>query len=175
MDWLKIGLKLDYAFLSLVIVFEIVALTLLYRNKSSARNKNQVYLIGILLIQEFIHTTSLILYETSLANVWIYTICFYINNIFLYPTYYWIMSLITVDRFLAFYLNIRYPAHVTLKRTLKTIVFGIVILLLLCIGIVIYGINRKPFDREIFIAYLIVDAIYLILVTGTYLYIFKPK
>ena len=52
MDWIR-----EYTSLSIVIVFGIIAVPVFYCNKNIARNKNQVYLVGTLLIQELINTT----------------------------------------------------------------------------------------------------------------------
>ena len=128
MNWYNI---VEYIILSLIVIFQMIALTLLYRRKNCARNKNQVHLIGMLFFKEgfdavFIIITKVIIVEVKLGNNLLIKILRLTINIVLHPTYFLIMTLITADRFLAFYLNIKYPVYVTLKKILK--IFGLGIL-----------------------------------------------
>ena len=97
--------------LPIVAVIEIVVLALVYQHRNKGRNKNQTYIIAALCASElngaffliFIHT--LIIKEVSATLLGLFW--FYIHS-FVRLTYYSTMTLLTIDRFLVFYLNIRY-------------------------------------------------------------------
>ena len=108
--------------LPLIIMLEILALVLLYRHKNKKRNKHQVYIIAALCISalSFI-VIHIITYKraspVAISLCWLYVI------LFIRFTYYSTMTILTVDRFLVFYLNIKYQVKWPLERILKLLGF----------------------------------------------------
>ena len=98
--------------LPLIIKVEILALVLLYRHKNKKRNKHQVYIIAALCISALNGALSVIVIHiiitykraspVAISLCWLYVI------LFIRFTYYSTMTILTVDRFLVFYLNIKY-------------------------------------------------------------------
>ena len=100
-----------------VLFIQILGLILLYRQKNRSKNKNQIYLLIAIC-----HTASILAVLTILNPIkslpkellWFPEIYFRI-------LYHVFMTLFTLDRFLVFYLTIKYPIYCTPKKLLKII------------------------------------------------------
>ena len=154
-----------------------------WRRRNKRRNKHQIYLIATLCISEFngvltIAIIHIMVYKNvSLTLIGIFW--FYLH-LFVRLTYYSAMTLLTIDRFLVFYLNIRYLSKWPPERLLKSIVFIYVTSLLIftCFTVMISLklVDWLYFANLMFMPYFILDVIYIIQVRSTYFYIyFKYK
>ena len=104
------------------------------------------------------------------AILWFYIHCF------VRLTYYSTLTILTIDRFLVFYLNMRYFIVWPPEKLLKYLVFIYVISFFIwgcfvCF-IVFKLIERIHIYKIMFIPYFIWDMIYIVQVTITYFYIF---
>ena len=90
--------------------------------------------------------------------------------------YYSFMILLTSDRFLVFYLNMKYPMHCTPKKLRKIIisvvVFPMILFLILALAIQFDQIKHLNMAMIMQYVYISVDIFYIFIVTITYTYIF---
>ena len=86
------------------------------------------------------------------------------------------MGLLTIDRFLVFYLNIRYKFYVTSTKVIKLIISTVVIFLantiIFSVLIALQKITLQWLIRGISSLFLIVDFAYIFLTVATFIYIF---
>ena len=95
----------------------ILAIILLYRRKNYARIKNQIYLlIGLCHIESMFVIRSVALNLEFLPNL-----LRFCTEIYLAIIYYFFMMLLILDRFLFFYLNLKYKVYCTPKKLLKIV------------------------------------------------------
>ena len=90
-------------------------------------------------------------------------------------TYQFIMGLLTVDRFLVFYLNIRYKVYITSSKLIKLIIGTVPTFLLTAIIssvlVATLKVTKKRFDNIFDPLYLMIDVVYIFLTAATYVYI----
>ena len=165
--------------LPLIIVAEIVALVVSNQQRKRIRNKHQMYLITALCVSElngaFAAIVTHIIYgrlpEIGNAIMW-----FYIHT-FSRLSHYSTMALLTIDRFLVFHLNIKYNAVWSPAKLLKILIcfYVIAFLIFICFVYLIVSklINWIYFVNIMFLPYFICDVLYIVLVIGTYFYIFR--
>ena len=106
-----------------LIVIQIVAIALLYRDRNKRRNKHQLYIISGLCLNELNDTLiAIILHILSrkVSPLIKHMVWFYIHS-FVRLTHHSTMTLLTIDRFLAFYLNMRYLILWPSERLLKSL------------------------------------------------------
>ena len=107
-----------------------------------------------------------------MANI---ILCF--TLVFAVSIYYFIMVLLTLDRFLVFYLKFRYHFYFSPSKILKLILaiasVSFLISTVLAILTSMKIITWLQVHNKIFLVYLVFDAGYIFLVIGTYSYIFK--
>lgn len=170
---------IEYTLHSLIIVVHIVALIFLGRSRCSNRYKNQMIIINCLCICELTGTAFFISYRIFecfisllLANI---IPCF--TLVFAVSIYYFIMVLLTLDRFLVFYLKFRYHFYFSPSKILKLILaiasVSFLISTVLAILTSMKIITWLQVHNKIFLVYLVFNAGYIFLVIGTYSYIFK--
>ena len=173
----------EFILLPLIFTAEVAAFALLYRHRNKRRNKHQIYLIATLCVSEFnVVLTIAIIHIMVYKNVSLTLIgifWFYLH-LFVRLTYCSAMTLLTIDRFLVFYLNIRYLSKCPPERLLKPIVFIYVtsFLIFTCFAVMISLklVDWLYFANLMYIPYFILDVIYIIQVMSTYFYIyFKYK
>lgn len=170
----------EYISLPLLIVIEVIALVLLYRHKDSKRNKHQVYIIAALCLTELNGTLSFIIYYIvehgwSVSPVVIDIFhCYFV--LFNRLTYYLVMTLVTIDRYLVFYWNIKYLIYWPPQRLLKSIISICLISFLIWFSfsclVALKEIDGVYLVNIIFVPYFIWDVIYIGLFLATYIYIF---
>ena len=176
MNWFQ---YLECVLLPLALVVDIIALFLLYKQRNKRRHKHQMYLIGALVMSEINGIFSVVVTHiifgrisgTADAIMW-----FYIHIIYRL-TYYSTMTLLTIDRFLVFHLNIKYLATWPPEKLLKSlaciyVVSFLVFICFICL-IVLKLIDWRNFANIMFIPYSIWDVIYIVQVILTYFYIFR--
>ena len=161
------------------IIIHVGTLSLLRQHKNSIRNKNQRNIIAALcgcelsgvLLYGIIYICTLHVSKITLEVMF----CFLV--MFTKLTYYFIMSLLTMDRFLAFYLNIRYKVYVTSTKLIKLIIGTVTAFLITTIMFSVLVVTRKVtmqrLDNIILPLFLMIDVAYMFLTAGTYVYIFK--
>lgn len=172
-------LYVECALLPLIIILEILALALLYWHKNKRRNKHQIYIIAALCMSELNSVLAFIVNHIikysrfSPIVVGTYSLFFIL---FIRFTYHSTMTILTIDRFLVFYLNIRYLTIWPPQRLLKLLVFIHVISFSIYICFVclisLRVIEWKHLTEILFIPYFVWDVIYIVLVAATYFYIF---
>ena len=101
---------------------QVLGLILLYRRRKVSRNRNQRYILIRLWLTESAFGIFNIFYLFTLLPRWVINIF----ETYLSVLYYSFMILLTSDRFLVFYLNMKYPIHCTSKKLLK-IFFSVVV------------------------------------------------
>lgn len=170
---------IQYTLHSLIIVVHIVALIFLGRSRYSNRYKNQMIIITCLCICELTGAAFFKSYgifecfiSLLVANI---ILCF--TLVFAVSIYYFIMVLLTLDRFLVFYLKFRYhfyfPPSKILKLILAVASVSFLISTVLAILTSMKIITWLQVENKLFLVYLVFDAGYVFLVIGTYSYIFK--
>ena len=155
-----------------VLFIQILGLILLYRQKNRSKNKNQIYLLIAIC-----HTASILAVLTILNPIkslpkellWFPEIYFRI-------LYHVFMTLFTLDRFLVFYLTIKYPIYCTPKKLLKIIytvvMFTAIFVLILVVLFLCKIICFWKLSIIVLHAVTILDTLYIIDVVMTYTYIF---
>lgn len=120
----------EFLLLSLVVLTNSMALVFLKRNRNTHgyRNKNQINLITVLCLNELLRGRLTILYHAVERNVTskivalkLLDVIMCLADIFLAFSYYFIMVLLTVDRFLAIYLNFKYQFYIPPKRIMRLV------------------------------------------------------
>ena len=175
MHWFNI---VDFSLLSAIVFTQTVALVFLWISRRKRRNRNQRTIITALCVCELagalftIFSYLLEFYVSLLAT----DILFCFENIFTMLNYYFIMTLLTIDRLLVFYLNIRYASRFNFKKLLKLLFSGATISFVTTITILILIALRKrtwqQFENVIYIMFLSFDIAYILLAIVTYTYIF---
>ena len=172
--------------LSLVVLTNSMALVFLKRNRNAHgyRNKNQINLITVLCIYELLTGFLTILYHTIECNVTsnilaskLLDVLMCLADIFLALNYYFIMILLTVDRFLAVYLNIKYHFYLPPKRIMRLVAI-VSMALLVCatiaaVLIIFNKMNRLYHWNMLYVLFVIIDISYIVLVISVYAYIFR--
>ena len=175
MHWFNI---VDFSLLSAIVFIQIVALFFLLRSERKRGNRNQRTIITALCACEltgalFTITSYLFEFYVSLLAT---DIIFCFENIFTMLNYYFIMVLLTIDRLLVFYLNIRYASRFNFKKLLKLIFSAVTVSFVTTVTILILIVLRKriwqQFESVIYIMFLSFDIPYILLAIVTYSYIF---
>ena len=169
MTWFLI---LEYVLCPIVLLIQILGLILLYRRKQISRNKNQIYILIALCHTESTFAMLSTLYMFQLAPLRVTTLL----EKYLSVLYYSFMILLTSDRFLIFYLNMKYPIYCTPRKLLKIIISVVVVpmvlILILALAIQFQLINYLSISIVTQYMYISVDTFYIIIVIITYTYIF---
>ena len=169
MAWFLI---LQYILCPLALLVQVLGLILLYRRRQVSRNRNQIYiLIGLCQTESALAIFNILyMFELLPSRVII------IFEVYISILYYSFMILLTSDRFLVFYLNMKYPIYCTPKKFLK-VVFAVVavpMILFLILALAIQFEQIKLINTAIIMqyVYISVDNFYIFIVTITYTYIF---
>ena len=169
----------ECALLPTIIIVEIIAIAILYQNRNKKKNKHQIYIISALCICELNNALTVITFyglRYGRISKTIVGICFFYLICFCKLTYYSIMTLLAIDRFLAFYLSMRYLSKWSPKRLFNVLVLTHVISFLIYICFVCLFISNlidwTHFASILSIPFVIWDFIYVVLVAATYIYIF---
>ena len=169
MAWFLI---LQYILCPLALLVQVLGLILLYRRRQVSRNRNQIYiLIGLCQTESALAIFNILyMFELLPSRVII------IFEVYISILYYSFMILLTSDRFLVFYLNMKYPIYCTPKKFLK-VVFAVVavpMILFLILALAIQFEQIKLINAAIIMqyVYISVDTFYIFIVTITYTYIF---
>ena len=169
----------DYALLLGIIVIHTVALVFLRRSRYSIRYKNQVIILTALCICELTGAALLIavgVFE-QYVSLLVADIIFCFTEIFTLFNYYFIMGLLTTDRFLAFYLNLKYQFHFSPSKALKLLVIATLVCLLITVMVAVLVskqiIMRSQLHNSLFFFYVSFDAVYIFLAIGAYSFIFR--
>ena len=169
MAWFLI---LQYILCPLALLVQVLGLILLYRRRQVSRNRNQIYiLIGLYQTESALAIFNILyMFELLPSRVII------IFEVYISILYYSFMILLTSDRFLVFYLNMKYPIYCTPKKFLK-VVFAVVavpMILFLILALAIQFEQIKLINTAIIMqyVYISVDNFYIFIVTITYTYIF---
>lgn len=178
--FLDIGVNITL--ITITVLFQVVALVLLNLNKEFGRNKTQVYIIAALFIYELFSYILLgidagIYYGTDLySNRIVSIIVGEFFNVFTTLVYYTLMVLLVLDRFLVFYLNIKYPLYCTTLNLLKVIISFVLLVFLIFILIALLRVTELLQRRTHFwifhTSFLILDICYFLFVVFSYTYIF---
>ena len=171
----------EYSIHSLVLgnfVIHIGALILLKQHRENFKNKNQRNIIAALCGCELSGTLLcgvLYLCRLHVSKIMLEVIsCFRIT--YFAPAYYFIMFLLTIDRFLVFYLNIRYKLYFTSTKAIKVIISTVTLFLATTIIFSVLIVTQKLtlywFNHGIATLILTVDIVYIFVVAATYIYTF---
>ena len=169
MAWFLI---LDYVLCPVASFLLILVLIILYGRKQVSRNRNQIFLlIGLCHTESAFAIFSILsMFQLLPHRVVI------ILEIYLSILYYSFMIFLTSDRFLVFYLNMKYPIFCTHKRLLKIIfsvvAFPMIPVLILALAIQFELINRLNMSIIVQYVYITIDTFYMGIVIITYTYIF---
>ena len=100
-------------------------------------------------------------------------LCFIV--IFFTPCYYVIMRFLTIDRILAFYLNIRYKIYVTstklIKLTIVTVITFLTTTIIFSVLTATQKVTMQWLNNKILPLFMIIDVTYIFLTVATYIYI----
>ena len=169
MAWLLI---FQYILCPFAFFVQVLGLILLYRRKQVSRNRNQIYILIGLCHTESGSGVFNIFYMFALLPRWVINIF----ETYISILYYSFMILLTSDRFLVFYLNMKYPMHCTPKKLRKIIisvvVFPMILFLILALAIQFDQIKHLNMAMIMQYVYISVDIFYIFIVTITYTYIF---
>ena len=100
-------LYVEFTLLALSVVLQTAAIALLYRDRNKRRNKHQTYITFSLYLTELNGTLVIIIISIPYRKVSPligHILWFYIHS-FVRLTYHSTMTLLAIDRFLAFHLN----------------------------------------------------------------------
>ena len=170
--------------LSLVVITNSMALIFLKRNTHGYRNKNQIKIITVLCVYELLGGLLAILYDVVERNVTskfiaskLLDVIMCLTDIFIALNYYFIMVLLTVDRFLAIYLNIKYQFYLPSKKIIRLVTIVSMTLLAFAVTaavlIVFNKMNRLYHWNMLYVLYVVIDISYIALVISVYVYIFR--
>ena len=170
---------LEYVLLSGIVVIHIVALVLLRRSRYSIRYKNQVIIITALCMCEL--TGAILLIAADIFEYYVSllvgNIIFCFTEIFILFNYYFIMVLLTVDRFLAFYLNLKYQFYFSPSKALSVLVVAALVCLLITVTVAVLIskqiIMQSQLFESLYFFYVAFDGLYIFLALGTYSFIFR--
>ena len=169
----------EYCFLPSIVVVHIAALVFLRRTKCSKRYKNQVIIITTLCIFELTGAALIISYDIFdyFVSSFVADIILCFIEIFIVFSYYFTMVLLTVDRFLVFYLNVSYQLYVSSSKTKKLIIFVSIAFLLtsvvFAVLISMHTITWSQFYGTQFLLCLVFDIGYIFFVIGVYSFIYR--
>lgn len=169
MAWFQI---LDYVLCPVASFLLILVLIILYRRKEVSRNRNQIFiLIGLCHTESAFAIFSILsMFQLLPPRVVI------ILEIYLSILYYSFMILLISDRFLVFYLNMKYPIFYSQKRLLKIIfsvvAFPVILVLILALAIQFELTNELNMSIIVQYVYITIDTFYLVIVIITYIYIY---
>ena len=161
----------------LVILVHVIALRMLISVKNNNVSGTQKLLLIVLCVTELTFTVSdigsTVLHFLGLFQfrnvIWMFSISSCI------VMYIFVMILITVDRFMEIYLNIKYDIHWCTKKTKVVLAVALVMSLLSGIPAIMVG-WREPCDVfKVFSLYVypILEAVFVIVASFTYFYIIK--
>ena len=182
MIWFKV---LDNILLSTCFIAEFYALFLLHRWKASPRQKIQVYLIMSVYLTESTYVifaivcVSTFVPKVNVAGKWgiILIEVWYIRimDFTLRLLFYFFMTLVTLVRFLTFYLNVKYPSYCTTNRLLKLVLLTIAVLLTIVLSVTTsICFKQIKFDcisLSMPIMYIFLDTLYLFIASATLIYV----
>ena len=184
MSWFEI---FDGSFLAFVLIIHVFVLKLLFREKKTSKTKIQLYLVIALFITEstailFILTDLLVVRLSDsliiVKKIAVYIRVWLINFIFMYLRllFYMFIVLLTVDRFLVFYYNIKYMLYCKPRQLMKLIYLimsvSFFMVVLFTLGIHFKYINFRKSVKISNVIYVILDSLHILIVTSTYIYIF---
>ena len=112
---------MEFVLLTLNAVVQITAITLIYRRRNNKRNKHQISIISNLCLTELngtLVTVIMLITYKKVPPLINHTIWFHYHW-FVRLTYHSFMTLLTVDRFLVFHLNLKYLLVWLRERLLK--------------------------------------------------------
>ena len=175
---------LDFSLCIIVLVAHMTILILLYRRKHFSRRKNELYILISLCHTESMFAVETIFYVMT-GFITIDHILFVeflvwftrFTGFYLSILYYFFMLLLTVDRFLLFYLNLKYRVLCTPRRVLKCI-YAIVLTSALFTLVLIASskLKEQTFQQstlKLMVCFCIfLDSAYIVIVFITYGYIF---
>ena len=169
MGWFLI---LHCVLIPVALFVQMLGLILLYQKKILSRNINQMYILIVLCHTGNAFVVFSILYMLQLFSTWVTTILEKCLSVL----YYSLMILLTSDRFLVFYLNMKYPICCTPKKLLKIIFLvvavSLILVLILALAIQFEVINILKLSTVTQYVYISVDTFYITIVVFTYTYIF---
>lgn len=171
MDWMFYVILMFHV---LVIFTHIVALKVLINKKQKRLKGNQKMLLITLSVAELTYAVvnigKLLCFLHNLINL--NDAFFTLNFVSTFWMYWVIMTLITVDRFLEIYLNIKYNILCSPKKTKTVLIIAIVISFLLLVPA--FQVKKETLiSFGILFCYPILESFFIILASVTYLYIFK--
>ena len=149
----------------------------------NTRNKNQIFLLKTLIQTESTYAVKNIFHVTVvlLNTQWIWLVDFIVwfsrfLSFCLSILYHCFMSFLTLDRFLIFYLNFKYPISLTLRKVARyiytVVLFTILISLILIVPSNFKEKNYQEILTVMFYVYVTLDILYIVLVVFTYTIIF---
>ena len=158
----------------LVIFTHIMALRVLINKKQKRLKGNQKMLLITLSVAELTYAVvnigKLLCSLRNLINL--NDVFFTLNFVSGFWMYWVIMTLITIDRFLEIYLNIKYNILCSSKKTKTVLIIAIVISFLLLVPA--FQVKKETLiSFGILFCYPILEVFFIILASVTYLYIFK--
>ena len=169
---------MEFTLLTLGAVLQTAAIVLSYRNRNKRRNKHQTYIIFSLCLTELNGTLAIIIMSipyTEVAPLKEHILWFYVH-LFVRLTYHYTMTLLAIDRFLVFHLNMRHLILWPSGKLLKSLKVVYLISFLSYVSIVclffLKSIDWDYISNIMFTVYFIWDVIYIIQVIATYCYIF---
>lgn len=174
MDWLL----LSAIILDLVVIFvHVIAIRMLISVKTNNVRGSQKLLLLVLCVTEL--TFSILDINNKGLHLLEYTEYRYIWWMFSISSavimYMFVMTLITIDRFMGIYLNIKYDIHWYAKRTKIALTAAFVVSLLSGIPAVIVGLEDpcKVFKFLSLYVYPVLEGIFVVIALFTYFYIIK--
>ena len=175
MPWFEI---VEYVMTSGIIAMHIIALALLKKSKVNNRSKIQIIIIAALcecqLMGALLSTIFYIIRFRVFTIVPGTIICFMV--IFISFTYYFLMTLLTVDRHLIFYFNLKYQLYVTRRNLLKLIIVFVAVFLMITVIfsvlISLEKISLENLELGLAVLFIIIYIAYIFLIAVTYGYIF---
>lgn len=179
MTWVEI---VQYILLSVVVIVNSLALLLLKRGAHSYRHTNQINIITALCIYELVGGLISILFYIIKYNVTTMTsklldVTLCVTDIYITFNFYFIMGLLTIDRFFVFYLNMKYHYYLPPKKITRLILILSMVLFgcttIAIILIVLNKMNRLYYWNMLYLIYVIIDVLYILLVMSVYIYIFS--
>ena len=179
MIWVEI---VQYILLSVVVIVNSLALFLLKEGAHSYRHANQVNIIAALCIYELVGGLVSILFYIIKYNVTNMTrklldVTLCVTDIYIMLNYYFIMILLTTDRFLVFYLNMKYHFYLPPRKITRLIVVVSMTLftctIIAAIFIMLNKMSRLYYWNMLYLLYVIIDISYILLVMSVYIYIFS--
>ena len=168
MAWFLI---LQYILCPLALLVQVLGLILLHRRRQVSRNRNQIYiLIGLCHTESALAIFNILyMFELLPSRVII------IFEVYISILYYSFMILLTSDRFLVFYLNMKYPIYCTPKKLLK-VVFAVVavpIIVFLILALAIQFEQIELLNMAIIMQYVYISVdtfyIFIVIITCTYI------